>query len=140
MSRWVGRSDDFVQCLEIRRAVFIEEQGVSVEDEVDGQDSKALHFLARDNTVPVGTARILILDEIGKIGRVCVLAPYRGRGHAKALMGACLSHLKADERVNKAKLGAQISALGLYESLGFQAYGADYMDAGILHRDMVLTL
>ena len=96
MSRWVGRSDDLVQCLEIRRAVFIEEQGVSVEDEMDGQDSKALHFLARDNTVPVGTARILILDEIGKIGRVCVLAPYRGRGHANALMGACLSHLKAD--------------------------------------------
>ena len=32
MSRWVGRSDDLVQCLEIRRAVFIEEQGVSVED------------------------------------------------------------------------------------------------------------
>ena len=85
MTRWVGRSDDLIQCLEIRRAVFIEEQGVSVEDEVDGQDSKALHFLLRDNTVPVGTARILILDEIGKIGRVCVLAPYRGRGHAKAL-------------------------------------------------------
>jgi predicted GNAT family N-acyltransferase len=67
MSRWVGRSDDLVQCLEIRRAVFIEEQGVSVEDEVDGQDSKALHFLVWDNTVPVGTARILILDEIGKL-------------------------------------------------------------------------
>ena len=66
MSRWVGRSDDLVQCLEIRRAVFIEEQGVSVEDEVDGQDSKALHFLVWDNTVPVGTARILILDEIPK--------------------------------------------------------------------------
>ena len=90
--------------------------------------------------IPVGTARILTLGEIGKIGRVCVLAPYRGRGYAKALMGACLSHLKADERITMAKLGAQISALGLYESLGFQACGADYMDAGILHRDMVLTL
>ena len=50
MTRWVGRSDDLIQCLEIRRAVFIEEQGVSVEDEVDGKDSKALHFLLRDNT------------------------------------------------------------------------------------------
>ena len=66
MTQWVGRSDDLIQCLEIRRAVFIEEQGVSVEDEVDGQDSKALHFLLRVNTVPVGTSRILILDEIPK--------------------------------------------------------------------------
>jgi hypothetical protein len=44
MTRWVGRSDDLIQCLEIRRAVFIEEQGVSVEDEVDGKILKRCIF------------------------------------------------------------------------------------------------
>ncbi len=60
-------------CLALRRTVFIEEQGVSEADEVDGLDDSATHLLAFVDGAPAGTARLLQAGDTGKIGRVCVL-------------------------------------------------------------------
>lgn len=140
MSVTVGSSDDLQACLAVRHTVFVEEQGVSLEEEQDGRDGEALHILARDGNTPVGAARILIKGETGKIGRVCVLPSHRGTGLGERLIAACLDLLRQQQGVRRAMLGAQTHALGFYERLGFAAYGPVYDDAGIPHRDMERAL
>ncbi len=78
MSVTIGKTEDLAACLALRRAVFIDEQGVSEADEIDDLDAEAVHLLAIKDTAPVGTARLLILGDTGKIGRVCVLPEARG--------------------------------------------------------------
>lgn len=136
MTVGIAATDDLDACLLLRRIVFIEEQGVSEADEIDNYDAKALHFLARDGDVPIGTARIVISGSTGKIGRVCVLVPYRGTGLGAALIQKSLEHLCTQPDVDIAKLGAQSHALGFYQRLGFEVVGPEYLDAGIPHFDM----
>ena len=120
--------------------VFIEEQGVSVEDEVDGRDGEARHLLVWLDDRPIGTARLLTDGTTGKIGRVCVLKAARGKGVGAALIRAAVEVFRADPGLEKVKLGAQTHALGFYEALGFRAVGEVYQDAGIPHQDMVFGL
>lgn len=136
----ITRTDDIAACQALRRIVFIQEQGVSAEEEVDGLDPGATHLLARIDGRPVGTARLLEQGETGKIGRVCVLPEARGTGLGAALIRAAVAEFRSRPAIRKVKLGAQTHALGFYEKLGFAAYGPEYLDAGILHRDMVLVL
>ncbi|MDO5705121.1 MAG: GNAT family N-acetyltransferase [Paracoccus sp. (in: a-proteobacteria)] len=133
-------TDDLTACHALRRKVFIEEQGVSEAEEMDDLDGQAVHLLAFDGDVPVGTARVLASGDTGKIGRVCVLAQARGTGLGAALIRAALDVLRDMPGITRAKLGAQTHALGFYEKLGFAAYGPIYDDAGIPHRDMMREL
>ena len=104
------------------------------------RDDQALHVLGWLDDLPVGTARVFIEGDTGKIGRVCVLASARGTGLGAALMRAAVDEFRRIPGVKQVKLGAQTHALGFYERLGFAAFGPEYMDAGIPHRDMVLAL
>jgi predicted GNAT family N-acyltransferase len=136
----IAPTSDISACRALRRTVFIEEQGVSEADEIDDKDGEAIHLLATVDGVPMGSARLLISGETGKIGRVCVLARARGTGLGAALMQAAVAELRRQPGVTRAKLGAQTHALGFYERLGFVAEGPVYDDAGIPHCDMVLAL
>ena len=132
---------DLETCRAIRRAVFIVEQNVPEAEEWDGRDGEATHLLARDaEGRAIGTARILIQGETGKIGRVAVLAEARGTGIGAALIRAALDHLRRTPGITRASLGAQTHAIGFYEKLGFVAHGPEYDDAGIPHRDMTMEL
>lgn len=131
---------DIAACLRLRRTVFIEEQGVSEADEVDGRDDGAIHLLALQGEVPVGTARLLVKGAKGKIGRVCVLCEARGTGLGAALIRAALAEFRAMPGVRQATLGAQSHATGFYAALGFRIVGEEFIDAGIPHREMVLDL
>jgi len=124
------------QATEIRRLVFIEEQGVSREEEWDGRDGECHHFLALLNGRPVGTARLL---PDAHIGRVAVLAEARGHGIGAALMHAAI---EAASRHGHAvvELASQTHALEFYARLGFAAHGPEFLDAGIPHRNMRLLL
>ena len=139
MTALIARSQDVAACRALRRTVFIEEQGVSEADEVDDKDRDAIHLLATVAGRPVGTARLLIDGDTGKIGRVCVLRDQRGTGLGAALIRAAVAEFRGMSGIGRAKLGAQTHALGFYERLGFVAVGPVYMDAGIAHRDMVLV-
>ncbi len=136
----IAETRDIATCRALRRIVFIEEQGVSEADEVDDKDDEAIHLLATLNGKPVGSARLLISGETGKIGRVCVLAETRGTGLGAQLMRAAVDRFRQVPGVTKVKLGAQTHALGFYERLGFEAHGPEFDDAGIAHREMVLAL
>jgi predicted GNAT family N-acyltransferase len=133
-------TDDIPTCQALRRVVFIDEQGVSEADEVDGLDGKAIHLLAWDGDCPVGTARLLVKGAVGKIGRVCVLPEVRGSGLGAALIEAALEELARMPGVTEAYLGSQSHATGFYEKLGFAAFGEEFIDAGIPHRHMRRTL
>jgi predicted GNAT family N-acyltransferase len=129
-----------VTCQALRRVVFIEEQGVSEADEVDGLDPSAIHLLASDGDTPVGTARLLLKGAAGKIGRVCVVQAARGTGLGAALIQAALAELRRHPGVTSAYLGSQAHATGFYEKLGFAVEGDAFNDAGIPHRHMRRTL
>jgi predicted GNAT family N-acyltransferase len=135
----IEETRDLAACHALRRTVFIDEQGVPEADEMDDLDAAAIHLLARDGDRPVGSARLLIKGDTGKIGRVCVLADQRGTGLGAALIRAALDVLR-DRGVAQARLGSQTHAIGFYEKLGFVAGGPVYDDAGIPHRDMTLNL
>lgn len=136
MNWTISQTDDLAACLELRRIVFMEEQGVSEADERDGRDSEALHVLATADGEPLGCARILLDGAVAKIGRVCVLQDARGTGLGAAIITACLDVARGQPGVTRAKLGAQTHALSFYEKLGFTAFGPVYDDAGLPHRDM----
>jgi len=131
---------DIATCLELRRVVFIDEQGVSEADERDDLDGQAVHLLAWVGDNPVGTARLLTKGHTGKIGRVCVLRDQRGSGLGAALIGAAVEEFRRMPGIEAVKLGAQTHAIAFYEKLGFVAFGPEYDDAGIAHRDMMLDL
>ena len=142
----VATDEQLKACHEIRRVVFCEEQGVSEEDEWDELDPLCDHFLALpEDDAPlaeaVGTARLWIREDTGeaKAQRVAVHAAARKTGVGKRLMRAL--EWRAKERgCAEVLLGAQLTAIPFYEALGYEAFGAEFDDAGIPHRMMRLKL
>lgn len=121
----------------IRRAVFIEEQGVPEELEWDAHDAAAVHFLARaEDATPIGCARLL---PDGHLGRMAVLRAWRGRGVGQALLAAALEVARR-RGATLLMLSAQTHAAGFYERAGFVAVGGQYDEAGIPHVAMQMAL
>lgn len=120
----------------IRFAVFVEEQGVPAELEMDDNDAHCLHALAFQGEQAVGTGRLL---PDGHIGRMAVLKDWRGRGAGRALLRALIgaAHRRGDREV---MLSAQVHALGFYRAEGFLPEGDVYEEAGIAHQAMRLQL
>ncbi len=135
----VRRVDDEAgidDALAVRRAVFVEEQGVPEELELDGNDGTATHFVAYDDGRPVGAARLRAYDETtAKAERVAVAAAERGRGIGRRLMSALEAHA-ADAGYETVVLHAQVPVVGFYERLGYTATSDVFEDAGIPHREM----
>ncbi len=121
----------------IRKLVFIVEQSVPQEEEWDGKDDDAWHWIATDQEdVPIGTARLL---PDGQIGRMAVLAKYRGAGVGAALLQQAV--IKARHLgFETVYLNAQTHALGFYERSGFIQEGEEFDEAGIPHIRMTQTL
>lgn len=138
--RIVDGGGDIAACQALRRAVFIEEQGVSEDLEIDGLDGECTHVLATCDDVPVATARVRVLDDVAKIQRVCVLPKHRAKGIGAAVMRFILTEIAAEPSVRMACLGAQIDALDFYLKLGFAPIGSEYWEAGIPHQDMEIVL
>lgn len=136
----VGVTDDIAACLAIRREVFIEEQNVAEDIEMDGLENEGIHVLLRYHGEPAGCARVMVKGETGKIGRVAVLKRHRGLGLGKAVMEECGRVLRAAPGVTEARLGAQTYAIPFYEALGYRVDGPEYIEADIPHRPMVMTL
>jgi predicted GNAT family N-acyltransferase len=121
----------------IRQQVFIDEQGIPAELEWDDRDAGCLHVLAYSPAgEAVGTGR---LDSDGRIGRMAVLSPWRGRG-AGTLMLSTLIAAARENGCRRVYLHAQESAQSLYRRAGFSRLGEPYLEAGIRHVSMEMSL
>lgn len=121
----------------VREKVFIEEQDVPRELEWDEWDERSDHVVALDGrSNAIGTARLL---PIGRIGRMAVLRPWRGRGVGAALLEALLQ-LAREKGIPEVTLHAQTHAAGFYRKFGFDTRGDEFLEADIPHVEMGLRL
>jgi predicted GNAT family N-acyltransferase len=120
------------QAAPIRLVVFVEEQGVPPELEMDDMDARCVHALAFDGERAVATGRLL---PDGHIGRMAVLKEFRGKGVGGAVLTKLMEAAK-ERGDREVALSAQVHALAFYRAHGFQPIGEVYEEAGILHQDM----
>jgi predicted GNAT family N-acyltransferase len=117
----------------IRETVFVREQGVPLELEMDDRDARCDHALAYDQDgTPIGTGRLL---PDGHIGRMAVLRAWRGKGAGALLLQALLTQAARRGHAS-VRLNAQLAAVGFYRRCGFAATGSQFMEAGIAHVAM----
>lgn len=118
----------------VREAVFVDEQKVPRSIEMDQRDRVSRHVIARDgNGRAIGTGRLL---PDGQLGRLAVLADWRGKGVGRALLERLLEEAERQDQ-RRLALHAQTQASGFYRRFGFVDEGPEFMEAGIPHRTMV---
>jgi predicted GNAT family N-acyltransferase len=133
----VARSQgDFFQLIRLREEVFVVEQEVPIEIELDQDDDRAIHFIARAGQDVVGTARLVVEERVGKIGRMAVRKRWRGRGIGRKLVDL-IKKVSNEMDLSELILHAQEQAIPFYERLGFSVEGKRFKEAGIWHRKMV---
>ncbi len=137
---WDSPDGDEARKLRIR--VFVDEQKVPIEEEIDDIDPIAFHVVAIDTELGVvGTGRLFDQPEeptIGRIGRMAVDARARGRNVGAALMKALITESIRRSHV-KVMLDSQTHAIGFYSKFGFQVCGEEHMDCNIPHKMMEAT-
>jgi predicted GNAT family N-acyltransferase len=122
------------QARQVRDAVFVGEQKVPRDIEWDEHDAVSRHVIAHDSDGgAIGTGRLLT---DGHIGRMAVLADWRGKGVGRALLERLLEEARQQGHAHLA-LHAQTQASGFYRRFGFVEEGPEFMEAGIPHRTMV---
>lgn len=119
---------------ELRFDVFVEEQGVPRELELDARDARCVHVLAFFEESAVGTARI-DFEHGARVGRLAVARPMRGRGIGSALMRR-LHELARERGFASVWCHAQTGAEPFYAQLGYHAAGERFVEAGIEHVRM----
>ncbi|KGR76749.1 hypothetical protein CD29_16550 [Ureibacillus manganicus DSM 26584] len=127
---------------EIRKEVFVKEQGVPLADEFDEfdrLDGRCGHILVYYHEQAVGTGRLRIVDEYGKLERICLLEKYRNLGLGKVIVKA-LEEIAKEKGVLKVKLHGQTHAEGFYHRLGYQTASDIFMEDGIPHVLMTKQL
>lgn len=117
----------------IRFAVFVDEQNVPAEIELDERDAACVHAVAfGESGQPVGTGRLL---PDGHVGRMAVMHAWRRQGVGGAILEALLSEARRRGHA-EVVLSAQVQAVDFYRRHGFDAFGPVYEEAGIAHQDM----
>ena len=138
---WARDAEDIKDAIAVRERVFIEEQGVPAEEELDGRDEEALYLLARDpgTGAAIGTLRLLLDGEVAKVGRVAVDRDRRRRGIAARMLDLALAEART-RGATRARLASQLDAVALYERAGFAVQSGVFEDAGIPHVWMCMRL
>jgi len=125
------------QATRIRFAVFVEEQRVPAEIEMDEHDAQCVHAIAyTEGGRAVGTGRLL---PDAHIGRMAVLKEWRRKGVGAAILGALMAEARR-RGYPEVALSAQTHALEFYRRHGFAAQGEVYEEAGIPHQAMRKSL
>lgn len=141
----IKHSDDinsiiYQDSIKIRTAVFVEEQNVPKDLEIDALESKCTYFNIYSNGQAVATARIFPTDDNGiHIQRVAVVKSSRDQ-HLGSELIKYICQYAQNKNYDYAILGAQDHAQSFYKKLGFQVVGKQYQEVGISHHDMKLNL
>jgi predicted GNAT family N-acyltransferase len=151
--RIAGTDEAYEDALSVRYSVFVDEQGVDPDLEVDDHEEEATHFVAYEDGDPVGVARLRGYDPgedneaptpehddpVAKIERMAVLRSHRGQGVGRTILAAVEERAR-DRGFEVARLHAQVRSAGFYESLGYERAGAEFEEAGIPHVVMETVL
>ncbi|TLS37981.1 GNAT family N-acetyltransferase [Pseudalkalibacillus caeni] len=119
----------------VRTEVFVEEQKVPPEEEIDQFEDQCIHFVAYDEGEPVGAGRLRTVESTGKVERICVAKSHRGTGLGKQIM----KHIEKEaheQDFSILKLNAQTHAEEFYRKLGYETDSGEFLDAGIPHVAM----
>ena len=132
----VSEQQELEQVFSVRTEVFVNEQNVPVEEEIDHLEDESTHFLVTDDEGnPVGAGRFRVVDGGGKVERICIIPEFRSKGVGKALMNA-IEQYALSKQIEILKLNAQNQAIPFYEKLGYAVTSDEFMDAGIPHHAM----
>ncbi len=135
--RWLEGNEDLTEAYNIRLKVFVEEQDVPIEEEIDEIDMIAQHIIVYKNSIPVGTGRVFQQKDKFYLGRIAVLKTYRGQNIGDFMVRKLME--KAFEMgAHEVHIHAQITVEEFYKKQGFKPYGKEYYEAGIKHINMLV--
>ncbi len=132
--KYIETKDEYRSALAIREAVFIVEQHIDRNEEMDHYEDVSTHIIALMNNQIVGTARWNMRDEGVKLERFSVLKPFRNKGIGSALLQFSLNELSEESNIY---LNAQEKVISFYEKYNFKGEGNLFYEANIPHLKMV---
>lgn len=133
----VENQKELEDAFSIRKIVFVKEQNVPIEEEIDQYEDEATHFVMYGDTAnPLAAGRFRVVDGYGKVERICVLKEARKTGAGRLMMNA-IETFARKQGLHKLKLNAQTHAIPFYAGLGYEIVSGEFLDAGIPHKTMV---
>ncbi|MFQ6677770.1 MAG: GNAT family N-acetyltransferase [Fidelibacterota bacterium] len=132
--KYINTEEEYRAALEIRKKVFIEEQHVSRDEEIDEFEESATHIIALWGEKIMGTARWRFTPEGVKLERFAVLKSFRRQGIGKAMVEFALKEL---EDYPILYLNAQVKVISFYEQFNFVGEGDIFFEANIPHQRMM---
>lgn len=138
MIKIVETEKEMQDALSIRKSVFVDEQGVSLEAEIDDLENICKHVILYEDNKPAAVGRYRSYENgLAKIERVAVMKSYRKYGFGKVVMDFINSKAK-EEGFRGSILNGQTQAKGFYNKLGYQVEGKEFLEEGIPHYKMTL--
>jgi len=134
----VNTKETLNQVFSIRKKVFIDEQKVPIEIEMDEFDRTSEHFIAYLNKKPIGCARIRYND-FAKLERIAILKEHRNKGYGTQLTEYLIQYCK-NKKIRKIVIHSQMYILDFYKRFGFKPVSEPFDEAGIKHIKMILEL
>ena len=132
----VEDAGELKDALEVRKQVFVAEQGILENIVFDDNESGAMHMVVKDGEKVIGTARVRFPEaKQAKLERMAVLKPFRCRGVGQGIVSFLVRELK-NKQIEKIVLHAQHGVVGFYQSCGFSALGVPFEEADIEHLKM----
>lgn len=133
--RVATEQEDLNKAFDLRKLVFVQEQNVPEEMELDEFDKDAIHVIAKYDNKVIGTGRMVIEGDKGRVGRMAVEKESRNKGVGKELL-TLLEQVAQKKNLKEIYLHAQVHAKTFYEKLGYIPRGKVFDEAGIDHIEM----
>lgn len=124
-------SQEIYEIFKLRSEVFVVEQKITAENEIDAFDLQAMHFFIKWDGIIVSYMRVILDYDNVRVGRVCTSKNFRGRGFSTMLLREILN------KYESIVLSAQLQVIPFYKSLGFVPIGKKYKEADIWHQKMI---
>lgn len=139
ITKKIESKEELQLAFQVRKTVFVEEQGVSIDIELDEYDTTSEHVLVLDNEKAIATGRMRELDGKAKLQRICVLKEYRGTGAGKLILQK-LEEIAKEKNIGMSILNAQLHAKDFYEKLDYEVVSDIFMEQNIEHVTMIKNL
>ena len=135
----VNNKNDFGKVIEIRKEVFIKEQNVPLDIEIDGLDPESEHFIAYLGNDPIGCARIRTNNNYARLERIAILKKHRCNGFGTELTKFLIDYCRK-QNYGEIVIHSQNYVIDFYKKLGFKTRGETFLEADIEHKEMYLDI